>query len=1036
MVIYGSLKLKNLLILVIFFLYIFNSNLCAQFGKNKVQYDNFNWKYLESKHFDVYYSEGTKYLAEFTAMKAESDLKNIEKALNYRINNRITIIAYASHNQFQQSNVVSSYLPEGVGGVTELFKNRMVLPFQGSYDLFEHVINHELVHAVLNDWFYGGTIQSTVGSNMVEIPLWMNEGLAEYLSSGGMDTHTDVFMRDLCMSDYIPDLEMLNGYLAYRGGQTFFAYIADKYGKAKVGELLRQLHSSFTLDAAFKNAFKMNLREFSEKWKKDLKKYYWPDIDKFNDPVDFATQITDHREIENFYNTSPSISPDGTKMAFISDDEGLFGIYTLNLEKKHSRELLVSSFRRQDFEQLNILTPGISWSPDGKNLCISAKSGGEDAIYIINVKKNDYEKLKFGFKSISSVIWSPDGDYLAFIASVVEKSDLFLYNIKTKELRNLTNDIFTDLNPCWSPDSKKIYFISDRTDHLTTGMGTTFKMWNTNVKSSDIYCFNIDSASILRISSDPQYQKSSIAISPDGTKMLFVSDKNGIGNIYEMNLASGNIKPKTNSLNGIAQLSLSPDGSKLLFSTQINAGYDIFMIRYPFDKNIEKDSLPKTRFRKKVITETNITGLFDIDSSVTQSPDKPKITKGYGNFEIDMKNQQFVRKNDDIVKTQTNELNSISLSPSDTTLIEKDYKIRFSTDLIVGNPYYSNFYGYQGATQMLFSDVLGDHQIYAQANLMYDLKNSSIFVQYSYLPKKIDYHVALYHSVIITSVSNDYYSYYRFRDFGIDLKASLPFDVFNRLDWGISWKNLTRENTDPSISELKYKMLIIPEVRYVHDDVLWGYFAPNRGTRYNLQIKGTPKLGADGLSFITAKTDARAYIPFWNYCFALRGTAGASFGPNPQRFSLGGEEGWLNGRALSNRMPFNNPEDFAFYQDLFIMPMRGWEFNSIFGSKYFVANAEFRFPLVRALIAGPLPVVFQAMMGSFFFDVGGAFDTQFNSVKIDDLGNKYPGNLIMSTGIGIRSYVLGLPFKMDVAWRNNYSSWSQPDYMFSLGYDF
>ena len=167
---------KNIIfkLLVILIIILSSSSTFAQFGKNKVQYQDFNWKYLKSRSFDIYYYEGGKELAEFTAIKAEEALKSIQTTLRYNLTKTVSTIVYNTHNEFQQTNVISQFMPEGVGGVTEMLKNRVVLPFQGDYFQFRHVIHHELVHAVINDMFYCGTFQTSlyVGRN-VDFPLWM-----------------------------------------------------------------------------------------------------------------------------------------------------------------------------------------------------------------------------------------------------------------------------------------------------------------------------------------------------------------------------------------------------------------------------------------------------------------------------------------------------------------------------------------------------------------------------------------------------------------------------------------------------------------------------------------------------------------------------------------------------------------------------------------------------------------------------------------------------------------------------------------------
>ncbi|HEX7069913.1 MAG TPA: peptidase S9, partial [Rhodothermales bacterium] len=137
-----------------------------RYGKNKVQYDAHEWSYVQSKHFDVYYYEGGYHLADFTAKSAEAAYEQIATLFQHEISDRIPILVYQSHNDFVVTNAVN--LPtysEGIGGVTELFKNRVAIPFTGSYRDFRRVIHHELVHAVINDVFYGGSIQSVIQNN-------------------------------------------------------------------------------------------------------------------------------------------------------------------------------------------------------------------------------------------------------------------------------------------------------------------------------------------------------------------------------------------------------------------------------------------------------------------------------------------------------------------------------------------------------------------------------------------------------------------------------------------------------------------------------------------------------------------------------------------------------------------------------------------------------------------------------------------------------------------------------------------------------
>ncbi|MBX3043291.1 MAG: PD40 domain-containing protein [Candidatus Kapabacteria bacterium] len=1035
------MKKNNILIFIIALFFAYTGNLYPQFGKNKVQYENFDWKYVQTVNFDVYYNDGSKYLADFTARACENSLAAIVKTLNHRMSSRVAVIVYDAHNDFQQTNVIMQFMPEGVGGVTELFKNRVVVPFQGNWAVLDHVIHHELVHAVLNDMFYGGTFQSAISSSGgFMIPLWMNEGFAEWQSIGGMNTETDMFMRDLTLSENLPPLNRLNGYLAYRGGQTFYNYVAETYGKERVGDLINRLRIYRNVETAFASTFQMSFEDFSEKWQRDIKKFYFPDLELFVSPKDYAIPLTNHQKDMTFYNSSPAISPDGEKMAYISTSGGVFGIFVRNIDDKTDAKQLVSSSRTQDFEDLNMLTPGISWNPKGTHLAISAKAGAEDAIFIVDAKTGKYDRLKFGIKSISSVQWSQENNEIAFIGSQGKHSDIYVYNYITKKLKQITDDIFSVVSISWSFDGKRIYFTSDRSNNLSGIFNmNNFKIWNYDVYKSDIFVIDIATSNIERLTFDPENTKTSIAVVPGDDKLLYVSDKNGIGNIYVMDLFTKKSKPLTNSLTGITQIAISNDASKALFTTQINGGYDIYMMKYPLDSDLGIDELPLTKFRQSQIEQKKIIeSIAEIENAGLQ---ETKLT-GYGDFEVTFENQAMVSPNVDAQKNllddNTTSIIQISddASSADTTdeeLEEQDYKVTFSPDLILGNPGFSTFFGVQGVTQMLFSDVLGDHQIFFQANLLLDLRNSQFFLAYNYLPKIIDYSFNIYHtSAFILSADN---FFYRFRNFGAGVTASYPFTLFNRLEFGANFMMLSKENVD--IPELggTDRYLVVPRVRYVHDNTLWGYYGPRDGSRYFLDISGSPKLGDDGVGFATFRGDYRTYIPLgWFFGFALRGAAGASLGPNSQNFFMGGTDNWINRRFSGGRLPFNSPEDFAFMA--FEMPMRGWAVSEVVGDKYFIANAEFRFPLLTALIAGPLPILIQGVNGAIFLDVGSAwYDEVIFSQTLDD-GRRIPGNMLMSSGLGIRAYMLGIPWKVDIAWRNEIDRWSEPYYLFSIGFDF
>ena len=1029
---------------------VFGYESFAQFGKNKVQYEKFEWKYIQSTHYDIYYDAGSKYLAEFAAITAEEALAEYSELVNYRSSGRSAIIIYNSHNQFQQTNAITSYMPEGVGGVTELYKNRVILPFQGDYAIFHHVIRHELIHSIINFMFYGGTYQTAISTQGVRLPLWMNEGLAEYASRGGLDTQTDMFMRDLVIGESLPPLNRIRGYLAYRAGQMFYWYIEQKYGKDKIADLLHAVRLARSMDAAFQDVFKIDFEEFSEQWQDDLKKMYFPDLPKYENPKDFAVRLTNQKKDKTYYNSSPAISPDGEKMAYISAPEGIYAVYVRDIDDKESTEKIITSMRSQDFEDLNLLTPGISWSPDSKKIAISAKAGSEDAIYIVDPETKDYERIKLGFKSITSVQWSPDGQRLAFVASKVEKSDIYIYQIEDEILFNLTDDVFTNNVPMWSPDSEQIYFISDRGDYLEGDLSKdNIKMWYEDVYKSDIYRMTISNSQIERLTFDPGYSKISLAVAHDNSKVIYSADNNGISNLYELNIENGNIRPLTNSITAIEQISLSNDSHKLLFTALTKGGMDIYMLRHPLEQKIEGDTIPLTELRRKELNEIRKAELIE-DKTKELEEAEPEELKGYGEFDIDFSRQTLVEDNPDAKRRQVNNKEEIKIADNsariDGEFIEYDYKIKFSPDVVSANPGFSTYYGFQGVSQVLFSDKLGDHRIYLQFNIFRDLKNSSIFASYNYLPGLYDWsfrgyqragYINSYYPLEVQQETGYAGGYYRYRNLAGGFTVSRPISIFQRFEAGLDAMYIIKENYSyPQYEDNQNAFLLVPTIKAVYDNTLYGYYGPNRGFRGFIEAKGSPKLGSTGAEFISLKTDLRYYQPIGNYLsLAFRGSAGASFGANAQQFYLGGQEMWLNYKYKDGKLPVNSPVDFAFME--FQMPMRGYAVGEIAGSKYFLGNAEFRFPLITALIAGPIPVLIQGIQACVFYDIGGAYNTQFHTTTIDPLtGEKIYDDLLMSTGFGVRAAFLGIPWKFDMAWQKEYTGWSKPQYIWSIGFDF
>jgi Tol biopolymer transport system component len=1005
------------------------------FGKNKVQYVKFNWYYIQTDHFDIYFTQRGKTLAEFTAVAAESAYSSISTLFRYQLVNRVPIIVYNSHNEFQQTNVVSEYLEEGIGGVTELFKNRVVLPYEGDYKKFRHVIHHELVHAVINDMFYGGSIQSIISNNItLQLPLWFNEGLSEY-EAQKWETDSDMFLRDATVHEYLPPINQLYGYFAYRGGQSLFWYISRKYGDQKIGEILNRIKSTRNVEAGFRGAIGLTLEELSERWQKDMKVLYWPDISKREDPADYARRLTDHKKDGGFYNTSPAITPQGDKIAFISNRDEYFDVFVMNAVDGSRIEKLVAGQQTNNLEELHLLTPGISWAPDGKRIAIAAKAGEEDAILLIDVASGNQEKLTLDLDGIFSVSWSPGGDKLAFVGNNTRQSDIYIYDLSSHELKNLTDDLFSDSQPSWSPAGEAIYFASDRGSLLS---GDSLKSTPYRFDQQDIYSVRLSDRVITRLTEWGASSESSPVCSPDGKKLLFISDRSGINNIYELDLASKTTRPITNSLSGVYQLSMSRDGSKLAFASLNRAGFDIFLMRSPFERTLKGAELEPTEFIKGIQSSVAAADTTTVPPP-KQAAAQQDTTQLYGkDIQIDFSSYVFKDPASEAIPSDS----TIARMPKIAGNVDENgnyhvnkYKLNFTPDIIYGNAGYDTFYGVTGTTVMAFSDLMGDHQIVFSTNLQLDLKNSDYALQYYYLPNRIDYGIGGFHSARFIYQSDG--SLYRFRTYGAEVMALFPFDRFRRVEFSLSLYNMSRENLDFPEVPIQTQSVLVPGMSYTYDTSLWGLISPATGTRYKLEVFGTPKLGMTGISFVNLGFDYRNYVRLGKYyTLALRLAGGGSFGRNPQKFVLGGVDNWINRVFDGGYIPIQEAEDYIFLQ--LGVPLRGYNYNAAFGSRYGLFNFELRYPLLAFLQAGPLPLGLQSLGGVMFFDMGTAWnkDRELRFFTKDPNGTTITQDLMMGMGTGARLYFLGFLVRFDVAWAYNANTFTTPKYYFSLGYDF
>ncbi|UCG52957.1 MAG: PD40 domain-containing protein [Candidatus Latescibacterota bacterium] len=562
----------------------------AQFGRNKIQYKNLDWQVLTTPHFEFHFHQGSEAFVIRAALIMEDGYRMLSEKVQETLPWRVPVILYGAHNDFLQTNVAQQLLPEGVQAFAEPSRKRIVLPFTGSYKAFAHTAIHELAHVFTFQIVYNRLLDNVFSRNyLFPMPLWIAEGVAEYLAVG-WDEESDMFIRDAVIHDYLVDLDYAGGFMVYKEGQSALNFIEDTYGQEKVRELLFALGSTRSADIALERTLGLDTREFSARWKKSLRKHYWPMYGEKTEAEDIGRRLTDHKKNRAYYNTKAVMSPDGEKIAYFSDRDGLISIYIMSTIDGKVIKKLVSGYRSNRFESLHFFTSSISFSPDGAYLTFVAKSKGRDVLYIVDSNRGKVKKkIKVECNEMTSPTWSPDGASICVSANFGGQTDLILVDVESGEMERLTNDPADQLSPRFFPDGKRVVFTyyPELTIPVPSTMNAEAKrtlsemdfLAYENVRrglSFDIYEIEIDSR-VMRPLIQTAGDDADAVVLDDGKRMIFTSDVSGISNLYIADLEKGTHYRITDALSGLFTPDVVESKNRLTFTAFIDGGYDIFI---------------------------------------------------------------------------------------------------------------------------------------------------------------------------------------------------------------------------------------------------------------------------------------------------------------------------------------------------------------------------------------------------------------------------------------------------------------------------
>ena len=670
------------------------------FGKNKPRYKSFDFKVKETPHFDIHYYMRNKETMDWLSQESEQWYDFISDILDHDIPFNNPILFYNNHADFQQTNAISGGIGVGTGGVTEGFKNRVVMPLTFTNQQTHQVLGHELVHAFQFNIIIGG--MSTNIRSLANLPLWMVEGMAEYLSLGRTDAFTAMWMRNAILNDDVPSFkDMYNPkYFPYRYGQTAWSFLAGKFGD-KVMRPLFQNTAIHGLDIAVDSLFHMKTKDLSAEWETSLKNHFEPYLrDKKESKFGKTILSTDNA---GKINVSPSISPNGKYLVFLSEKD-LFSTDLFLAEARTGKIIrkLSSLVKDGDLDAYNFLESAGTWSPNSKRFAFVAFSKGVNKLIIKDIENGrTVETIEIPkLPSFSTPIWSPDGKEIVVTGSVNGQTDLYVYNLKRKKARQLTDDFYSEIQPDFSVDGSKLVFSYDK---RSFSEGRTNGQW-----TFDLAIMDLDSRHIEILNLFPGANNINPNFDHEGN-VYFMSDRDGYRNLYKYDLTNDEVFRMTDYLTGISGISR--------FSPMISASEKVDRILFShFGKTYTIVSAKSTQLLNEVVDRSEV----DFSAAMLPNPSK----SGKNEFVT-----EFHKSIDEIEYL------------SSQSFKNKKYESRFELDYIgggggigVSNSLFGSYTGLQGGVDMLFGDMLGNNQLFAQVALngtVYDFGG-----QINYINKK------------------------------------------------------------------------------------------------------------------------------------------------------------------------------------------------------------------------------------------------------------------------------------------------------------
>ncbi len=790
------------------------------FGKNKIRYEDFDWRIYHSTHFDIYYYSESESQLQKVASLAESAYDQLSLDLDYQIQEPTPLIIYNTHSDFLQNNVMINFIPEGVAAFATSARFRMVMPVDlPDIELYELLL-HELTHIFQYHILFGGSLGRALTSSP---PQWLMEGMASYFAKD--ESAADrMYLRDAVVNDRLPPITsgQAGGFFAYRYGHAAFDFMEERWGADGVIDFLFEFRNTIgaRVGRAIERAFRIDPDDFDLEFRRWLRNQYLPELVATGEPSDFGRPF--RTRPQGSQETSPVASPSGDLVAAFSTYQDDIDIVLFDTQEREPVRNLTrgytSEFRHYVAQMLSLGRKhgrDLAFSPDGNSLAAFVRKEAGYSLAIVNVIGGGVRRvIDMEIEQQTAPSWSPDGRSVAFGGNQNGQYDIFELNLETLEIRNLTNDEVFDGAPSYSHDGEWLVFSS-----VPGETGQLFRL-------------NLETMERRRVSSDEHHNTDAVFSGDDGT-VYFTSDRSGAENIFGLDLDTGELRQYTNAITGCFQptvLTTAGSDDRLVYTGFWKGRFDLY--ERDIDEPIGEIQVVDVGIGGDPIPAID---LFEPDIQVSIDESNKEDKRGWRLFLED---------------AQT----AIGVDDNQTFL---------------------------GQVYLQFSDFLGDRRLFTTFASIEQF--SQFNVSYLNLSNRLQWQVSLFDERHFYVGYNYRYGYYErgrsaLQYTGASFSISYPMSFYRRFELGASY--IRRElDYQAYARDSDYRLLLddfgrpipivtpreddYPMIRaaLVGDTTVFGPAGPSSGHRYRLSADYAPDLETSGALTQTLQLDARKYFP-------------------------------------------------------------------------------------------------------------------------------------------------------------------------------